>query len=333
MLDRRVLFTALTVLSFLCAVAPAGAQPAEGAARELFRKSSSRFGPRPAAASSAQAPPVRVAAAKKTPPKPTANTTPPKPKKSSKPAVEPTVQAARESAASTSSTPSGGATARLASTESKAASTSREPLGLRYSIVKQVGKQTQEVDSDTIFRSGDRIKLQVQASDHSYLYLVLKGSSGRWKVLFPTPEIAGGNNQIPPKTTYMVPSNEKAWFSFDDQVGSEQLFILLSRKPQADLERMIYDLRKGSGPATAPAEKAPSDEPKDDTRVMLASNEREVDDVVIAGIRQKAYSRDLVFEKVEEDDLEPEWTKAVYVVDKDGSPDSRIVADIKLDHR
>lgn len=347
MLRSRVGLICLSVLSLAVWTAPAGAQPAEGSARDMFRASASRFGAKPAA-STAQAPPVRQAAVIRPTPKPAPK--PPKPREASE--ATPPVRAAQSVPAqsipvqsnpvqsnpvqSNSSRPSGGATAILASTSQPEPASTLEPLGLRYSIVKQVGKEQREVDSDTVFRSGDRIKLQVQASEEAYLYLVLKGSSGRWKVLFPTPEIAGGDNRIPPKTTYMVPSNEKAWFSFDDQVGSEQLFILLSRQPQQDLERMIYDLRKGSRPAGTPSQEAPAapaEKPQDGTRVMLASNQREVDDVVIAGIRQKVYSRDLVFEKVEEDEVEPEWTKAVYIVDKDASPDSRIVADVKLEHR
>lgn len=316
----------------LSATAPLAAQPSEGSARDMFRKSACRFGrcPEPAVKKTPTAP-VKTATTRPTPPAPKT----PKPEPATTAAVDvaiaqpkpPKQDSPKQPAPEPRRTEDPQAT--LAST----APMQSEPLGLRYSIVKQVGKETREVDSDTVFRSGDRIKLQVQASDKAYLYLVLKGSSGRWKVLFPTPEIADGDNRIQPDTTYMVPSNERAWFSFDEQVGSEQLFILLSRKPQQDLESMIYDLRKGGQPAGAQPPAGPPSDPDDGTRVMLASDQREVDDVVIAGIRQKVYSRDLVFEKVEEDEQEPEWTKAVYVVDKDGSPDSRIVADVKLEHR
>lgn len=332
MLTRRTSLLSALALTLVVA-GPAAAQPAPGSARDLFRKASSRFGARPA--TPAKPAPTQQAAAPKPAPKPSPPKAAPKPP-APKPAPAETETAVAENkpavlqAAENSAGPSNGAAGTLASTASQAPEL--EPLGLRYSIVKQVGEGTREVDADTVFRSGDRIKLQVQSSDNAFLYLVLKGSSGRWKVLFPTPEIADGDNRVQPDKTYLVPSNERAWFSFDDQVGSEQLFVLLSRKPQADLERMIYDLRRGTRPTAAPTPEAPK--PADDgTRIMLASNQREVDDQVIAGIRQKVYSRDLVFEKVEEDEQEPDWTKAVYVVDKDGSSDARIVADVKLEHR
>jgi len=72
------------------------------------------------------------------------------------------------------------------------------PLGLRYSFLKQQGNGTVEVDTATAFRSGERIRLTVESNDSAYLYLVLLGSSGKWSVLFPSSQIAGGNNHIEP---------------------------------------------------------------------------------------------------------------------------------------
>jgi hypothetical protein len=329
MFARRIRLIALSAVALAASVAPLAAQPVEGQARDVFRASSTRFGRTPPASTASQGGGAAKAATQQT-----AQAAQSTPARSAQPetakAAAKAPAKAPAAAQKSSSGPAEGATAILAST-SAADSDSLEPLGLRYSIVKQTGPgETREVDSDTVFRSGDRIKLQVQSSDHAHLYLVLKGSSGRWKVLFPTPEIAGGNNRIEPETTYMVPSNDRAWFSFDDQVGTEQLFILLSRQPQGDLEQVIHNLRRGASPAATPAT-PPSVE--DSTKIMMASNQRDVDDTVIAGIRQTAYARDLVFEKVEDDEVEPDWTKAVYVVDKNPSPDSRIVADVKLEHR
>ena len=328
--------TATACLTFCCLTLLTGmawsqAAGSPGAARDMFRKASSRFGkPAETAAAKPPAPATSTAAAPKpAAPKTAAPTATPKP-----PAQAPeaeTVRRAQPPVETVQQAPPppptiGGATATLV--------TSRplEPLGLRYSLVKQVGSSEREVDADTVFRSGERIKLHLQASDNAYLYLVLKGSSGRWRVLFPSPEIDGGDNRVEPETTYVVPNNPKAWFAFDDQVGEEQLFILLSRQPQPDLERMIYDLRRGSGQPTAPNAPAPAAQPSGG-KVMMASAQQEVDDVMIAGLRQTAYSRDLVFEKVEDDEQEPEWKKAVYIVDKDASPNARLVADVKLKHQ
>jgi hypothetical protein len=45
------------------------------------------------------------------------------------------------------------------------------------------------------------------------------------------------------------------------------------------------------------------------------------------------FARDLVFEKVDENTPGDKKEKAVYVVNKTDSPDSRVTADLKLSHR
>src|SRR5262249_30183429 len=85
--------------------------------------------------------------------------------------------------------PSGQATPAATSSEAPqtvATVASGAPLGLRYSILKQTsGRQVAEVDGDTAFRSGERIRLAVEANDNAYLYIVQRGSSGNWSLLFP----------------------------------------------------------------------------------------------------------------------------------------------------
>ena len=54
-----------------------------------------------------------------------------------------------------------------------------------------------------------------------------QGSSGNWTVLFPNPDINGGRNQIKKGEQYNVP--DEAWFTFDDNPGTENVFVFLSR--------------------------------------------------------------------------------------------------------
>ncbi len=199
------------------------------------------------------------------------------------------------------------------------------PLGLRYSILRQVqGNQTEEVNADSTFHSGDRIRLSIQANDTAHLYIVQRGSSGNWSVLFPSPEIANGSNLIERGKQYEVPSGQ--WFAFDQQAGEEQLFIVLSRKPETDLENVIYSLRQGTktSPA-APREQAGA--------TILAENRPPIGDDLVSRVRAQVFARDLVFEKVDENTPGEKKEKAVYVVNKSGSADSRVVADVKLHHR
>jgi hypothetical protein len=204
----------------------------------------------------------------------------------------------------------------------------REPLGLRYSILKEVpGGGTAEVDSATVFRSGDRIRLTVATTETAYAYVVSQGSSGKWRVLFPSPEIGKGSNLIPGGVIYPIPAAH--WFAFDEQVGEERLFVMISRTPVKDLDGLIYQLKESGTEPASPGGEGP---------VLMAANIPPVDDSVISRLRQDVYARDLVFEKV--DDAPPVQTsqpvrpeKAVYVVNKTGANNSRVVADIRLQHR
>ena len=205
----------------------------------------------------------------------------------------------------------------------------REPLGLRYSLLKQVsGGGTVEVDSATVFRSGDRIRLTVATTETAYVYVVTRGSSGKWQVLFPSPEIGKGSNLIPGGVIYPIPAGH--WFAFDEQVGEENLFVMVSRTPEKDLDGLIYQLKEsGTEPAAPGGNEGP---------LLMAANIPPVDDAVISKLRQEVYARDLVFEKV--DDSPPAESsqpvraeKAVYIVNKTGANNSRVVADIKLQHQ
>jgi len=205
----------------------------------------------------------------------------------------------------------------------------REPLGLRYSILKQVsGGSTTEVDGATVFRSGDRIRLTVATTETAYVYVVMRGSSGKWRVLFPSPEFGKGSNLIPGGVIYPIPAGH--WFAFDEQVGEENLFVMVSRTPEKDLDGLIYQLKEGAEPPG-----------RNEAPVLMAANIPPVDDAVISRMRQEVFARDLVFEKVDDSapvapaasgqPVRPE--KAVYIVNKTGANNSRVVADIKLQHQ
>ena len=130
-----------------------------------------------------------------------------------------------------------------------------KPLGLRYSFLRNAGgDEYREVDPDTVFRSGDRIRVAAQSNDEGYLYIVMKGASGSWKVLFPSAEIADGSNRVASGRQYLIPP-PPGRFAFDEQAGEERLFIVLSRHPEPSLEQLIYSLGSASpGPKRHPAE-------------------------------------------------------------------------------
>src|SRR5690349_6925013 len=150
------------------------------------------------------------------------------------------------------------------------------PLGLRYAVLKRdSGGQYNEVDPDTNFRSGDRIRLHVDANTSGYLYVVMQGSSGTWKLLFPSAEVSGGSNLVRKGESRQIPSGDRGQFVFDEQAGNEKLFIVLTRQPEPDLDKLIYSM---GGTLVA---------------------QGVVRDDVVSKLRGQVASRDLVFEKVD----------------------------------
>lgn len=197
------------------------------------------------------------------------------------------------------------------------------PLGIRYSILRREADQSVEVSPDAVFHSGDRIRLRVEANGNGYLYIIHRGSSGVWKPLFPSSDIAGGDNRVEKGKAYEIPSGYV--FTFDEQPGEEKLFIVLSRQPEKDLEGLIYSLSGGEKPAQPP-----------EGKLLLAQNLVNIDDDLVGKLR-KVYARDLIIEKVDETSAAPAAgaakEKAVYVVNPARSADSRVVADVTLQHK
>ena len=208
---------------------------------------------------------------------------------------------------------------------------SQPPLGLRYSLLlSRANDPYREVDSASSFRSGDRLKITVEANDDAYLYVIARGTSGLWKVLFPVSEVANGDNFIQPFRRYEVPNGGR--FYFDDQAGEEKLFLVLTRKPEKNFEDLIYNFTQPETqpvkPAAAPVRPAPA------KTFQVAGVSRPIDDALVGKVRSELMARDLVFEKVDDSKPGPSQQKetAVYVVNKNAGPNGKVIVDLKLEH-
>jgi hypothetical protein len=203
------------------------------------------------------------------------------------------------------------------------------PLAMRYSVRKLEGGSYSDVDADAVFHAGDHIALAIETNDSGYLYVVAQGSSGRWEVSYPTEKVSG-SNRVEKGRTYKIPPGADEVLTFHPPAGTERLFVVLTRQPLPDLEKLIYSLQNEN---SAPKE----------ANTMLAQNFQPIDDSVVQGLRT-TYSRDLVIEKVgdskvaaasaPEPSVPPErlGEKAVYVVNMNADDKARVVADIALNH-
>lgn len=129
------------------------------------------------------------------------------------------------------------------------------PLGMRYSLLlARNGSDYKEVDTDTTFRAGDRLKLALESNSDAYLYVISRGSSGTWRVLFPSSEVENGNNRVKAFQQMTFPPGGR-WL-FDEQAGEEKLFLVLSRKPEDAFDDLIYKISNpemsSTPPSTAP---------------------------------------------------------------------------------
>lgn len=158
--------------------------------------------------------------------------------------------------------------------------------GIRYRVVRRNSDGgTVEVAPDTTFQSGDRIRFVFEPNVDGFLYVVQRGSTGRWSMLLPHPLINGGQNAVTRFADVTIPP--EGWFRFDDNPGTEQVFVYLSREP-------VDTLPGGARPVvTAHTVAQP-------TVIELANSVR---------------PRDLVFES---EDAAAGGDQAAYVVNQDG---------------
>ena len=204
---------------------------------------------------------------------------------------------------------------------------STQPLALRYSLIQIESEGDEaEVSTSKVFHAGDRVRIRVQSNQDGYLYVVQRGSSGNWEPMFPSLAINDGKNRIEARASLDLPSKTQA-FTFNAQSGDERLFVILSRTPVNDVERLVYRLRGEDG-KKQPDPSAPS---------LMAQNVMVGNDLVEQ--LRRTNSRDLVIETVgtrtgsgsrKKSNLSAEPENAVYVATASGST---VVADIQLIHQ
>ena len=200
---------------------------------------------------------------------------------------------------------------------------SESRLGLRCSLLRRgPDKEYNEVTPGTVFHSGDHIRLSLLANQAGYLYVVQKGSTGAWSPIYPAPGAAPEAAKISPGQLEVVPGGTKA-FAFDQNPGAEKLYVILSRNPIEDIDRVIRNLSHGGSAPVPPADSSP---------VLEANN------VIPDELLQKLASRDLHL--VDEETVDTSSSsaqnseKAVYVVArKSETPSSdQVVLSLDLRH-
>lgn len=205
-------------------------------------------------------------------------------------------------------------------------------LAMRWSIVQNFpGGSKKEVPTTTEFKSGDSINVRVEVNDVGYLYIFARGSSGKWTPLFPSPQVANGDNRVSPNYPYLMPHGYV--FKFDNNPGTERIFVVFSRKPEPDFDGLIYKVAPERPAGEAKPKTQPESKPAQHPQIILAQNSAIGDPFVD---RMKTmYARDLIVEKAEgevKSSLGPKFEYAAYVASQ-SKTDPRVVAEVSLVHK
>jgi hypothetical protein len=110
-------------------------------------------------------------------------------------------------------------------------------IGLGYTFyMKDINGDAVRVEPSRVFRSGEAIRLSLEANTDGYLYVFYTENGGKPQMIFPDWRLGRGSNYVRAHVPYEVPSNMEAneslrWFTFDDKPATEKLYIVLTREP------------------------------------------------------------------------------------------------------
>ena len=154
---------------------------------------------------------------------------------------------------------------------------SGEVLAMKATVERTRDNQTMTVLPSDEFRSGDRVKMIFSVNRDGYIYLLAKGTSGQYQLLFPTDK-AGADNAVVKNKEYTIPP--KGSWRFDDQKGSETVVAVFSPKRLDKAEEAVKLANEGQ---------------KEEASKIVAG--------LIDGHENKRTTRDLVFEEEDQGDV------------------------------
>jgi len=113
-------------------------------------------------------------------------------------------------------------------------------MGITYwiDLVKSTGERSR-VTTDRNFKSGERIKLNLQTNRDGYLYVINIGTTGTSRILFP--HRTDIDNFVKAKKPVGIPL--ETFMRFDETPGEETVLVMLSPKPMAEFSPSSVKLK------------------------------------------------------------------------------------------
>ncbi|HEX5658745.1 MAG TPA: DUF4384 domain-containing protein [Polyangiales bacterium] len=93
-------------------------------------------------------------------------------------------------------------------------------------------------DGETL-RTGAKLAFDVRVSQQAHTYLFQRSQSGKIDVLFPNGGIVKAGNPLPASTSVRLPPPGQLFTLNAQDLGTETVFLAVSREPIADLERAL----------------------------------------------------------------------------------------------
>lgn len=123
------------------------------------------------------------------------------------------------------------------------------PLGLGFTIFKKAAHGVpHRVDPTTIFRTGEAIRFVVEPQRKGYCYLFVSENNSAFKLVFPSPHIAGGKNFLPAHYLSEIPSRrasdpKEQWYVFGKQPGPVEFIFVFDNHQLSEIPAGL-ELRK-----------------------------------------------------------------------------------------
>ncbi|HLM25156.1 MAG TPA: DUF4384 domain-containing protein, partial [Pyrinomonadaceae bacterium] len=92
------------------------------------------------------------------------------------------------------------------------------------------------VDPDHVFRKGDRVRVLLETNTDGYLYIFNTTEDGAPTMIYPDADLDEAGNYLQAHVPFEIPTNQAAeerlrWFAFDENAGTERLFLVFTREP------------------------------------------------------------------------------------------------------
>jgi hypothetical protein len=111
------------------------------------------------------------------------------------------------------------------------------PIGLGYSLyMRDPNGDAVRVDPERTFRTGDRVRILLEANADAFLYIFNSTNNGEPEMIYPDVRLDDAGNYVEAHVPTEVPSSTEAderfrWFTFDATPGTEHLYIVVTREP------------------------------------------------------------------------------------------------------